>query len=69
MNTFAAGRKQGHKTMTDAERTTRLIILNLDSTIKDLMLQRDALAAMLPTTNKVRAGRVRTLKEIREGKR
>jgi hypothetical protein len=54
--------------LTDQQRNVMLIIVNMDKTIKELMLQRDALAAMLPSTGKVKSCKVRSLKEIREGK-
>jgi len=55
--------------LTPEQRNVHMIILNMDKTIRELMLQRDALATMLPSTVRVRGCKVRSLKEIREVKK
>jgi hypothetical protein len=55
--------------LTDQERNVYVVIMNMDKTIKELMLQRDVLAAMLPSTSKAKRCKISTLKELRTAKK
>lgn len=55
--------------LTDNDRNIQMVIINMDRTIKDLMNQRDALAAMLPNKKKVRSVGFISLADLRKSRR